>query len=554
MVIQHNMAAMHALRQENINGHNKKKAAQRLSSGYRINSAADDAARLSISEGMRAQIRGLNQAKRNVEDGINLVKTADGGLNEIHDILNCIRTLSVKSANDTNTDSDRAAIQEEVQQLQTEITRIAYTTEFNGIHPLLKDTQTAGEAIPDISYAAELDRFTIKDGPQGGIFMFIPGMSGYAGAIGDYGNGGCAKIRLLNDDGTTTELKLGSNSPDGYGTYTPSATSAVYEYNNPVTGIHFKVEQTCEIVDIIDADTQKGGQYFKPTYTLTNLGNNFRYDMYLHLDPINGSMSAPPSKDNSVLTGTTGYVPGVDGDISIICNPSSYPTNCDVTARYTGDHITNPPDAVLAGFVRHDGNAGGTAGNLDDLYHIKNGTFTPSGGSPDYHFSAGWLDRTIGTGGSYTVDMLFGLSYPVTFTGGGGQRPKNEIWIQAGANSGQGYYIPLCDSRISTLGIDNINVLTHDSSTDAIDKIDQASEKISSYRSVFGAYQNRMEASALINGNSAENLQAAESKMRDADMAEEMVEFSKSSILEQAIQSMLSQANQQPQTVLSLLN
>lgn len=548
------MAAMLTLRQEGINSYNKKKTTQRLSSGYRINSAADDAARLSISEGMRAQIRGLNQAKRNVEDGINLVKTADGALNEIHDILNRMRSLSVKSANDTNTGSDRSAIQEEIQQLQTEITRIACTTEFNGIHPLLRDTQNASEAIPDISYATQLDRFTIKDGPQGGIFMFIPGMSGYAGAIGDYGNGGCAKIRLLNDDGTTTELKLGSNSGDGYGTYTPSAASAVYEYNNPVTGIHFKVEQTCEIIDVIDTDTKKGGQYFKPTYKLTNLGNSFRYDMYLHLDPINGSMSAPPSKDGSALTGTAGYKPGADGDIFIICNPSSYPTNCDVTARYTGDHITNPPDAVLAGSVQHDGNAGGTASNLNDLYNIKNGTFTPSGGSPDYHFTAGWLDKTIGANGSYTVDMLFGLSYPVTFTGGGGQRTKNELWIQAGANSGQGYYIPLCDSRISTLGIDEIDVLTHDSSTAAIIKIDKAVEKVSSYRSTFGAYQNRMEASALINSNSAENLQAAESKMRDADMTKEMVQFSRSSILEQAIQSMLSQANQQPQTVLSLLN
>ena len=131
MKIQHNITAMNTSRQLDISQISKQKSMERLSSGYRINRAADDAAGLAISEKMRSQIRGLNQASVNVSNGINLVQTADGAMHEVSSILQRMRELSVQSANDTNTSNDRTNLQDEVSQLLEEIDRIGTDTEFN---------------------------------------------------------------------------------------------------------------------------------------------------------------------------------------------------------------------------------------------------------------------------------------------------------------------------------------------------------------------------------------------------------------------------------------
>ena len=142
MVISHNLNAMNAHRQMKTNTTNTGKAIEKLSSGLRINRAGDDAAGLAISEKMRSQIRGLNQGSTNAQDGISLVQTTEGALTETHSMLQRLKTLAVQSSNGTYTDSDRALIQKEVDQLTTEITRIASQTEFNGLNVLSKDGQT----------------------------------------------------------------------------------------------------------------------------------------------------------------------------------------------------------------------------------------------------------------------------------------------------------------------------------------------------------------------------------------------------------------------------
>ena len=131
MVVQHNMSAANANRMLNVTSSSVSKTTEKLSSGYRINRAADDAAGLSISEKMRGQIRGLNKASSNAQDGISLIQTAEGALNESHSILQRMRELSVQAANGTETDDDREAVQNEIEQLQSELTRISDTTEFN---------------------------------------------------------------------------------------------------------------------------------------------------------------------------------------------------------------------------------------------------------------------------------------------------------------------------------------------------------------------------------------------------------------------------------------
>ena len=131
MVVQHNLNAINANNKMNINVSGTKKATEKLSSGYQINRAGDNAAGLAISEKMRSQIRGLSQATKNANDGISLIQTAEGGLNETHSILQRMRELSVQAANGTETDDDREAVQNEISQLQDELDRIADTTEFN---------------------------------------------------------------------------------------------------------------------------------------------------------------------------------------------------------------------------------------------------------------------------------------------------------------------------------------------------------------------------------------------------------------------------------------
>lgn len=131
MIVQHNMSAMNANRMLGITNSSLAKSTEKLSSGYRINRAADDAAGLSISEKMRSQIRGLNKASDNAQDGISLIQTAEGALNESHSILQRMRELSVQASNGTETDDDREAVQKEIEQLQDELTRISSTTEFN---------------------------------------------------------------------------------------------------------------------------------------------------------------------------------------------------------------------------------------------------------------------------------------------------------------------------------------------------------------------------------------------------------------------------------------
>ncbi len=153
MVVQHNMSAMNANRMLSGVSSAQSKSTEKLSSGYRINRAADDAAGLSISEKMRRQIRGLNQASTNAQDGISLIQTAEGALNESHSILQRMRELSVQAANGTETDDDREAVQNEIEQLQSELTRISDTTEFNTMK-LLDGSQSGSKVQVSVSKSA----------------------------------------------------------------------------------------------------------------------------------------------------------------------------------------------------------------------------------------------------------------------------------------------------------------------------------------------------------------------------------------------------------------
>ncbi|MDR5586532.1 MULTISPECIES: flagellin [Clostridium] len=400
MIINHNMNAMNAHRQMTGNTSTAGKSMEKLSSGLRINRAGDDAAGLAISEKMRGQIRGLDQAGRNSQDSISMIQTAEGALNETHSILQRMRELSVQSSNDTNNDTDRKAIQEEVNQLADEIDRIGNTTEFN-------------------------------------------------------------TKKLLNGD---------------------------------VVGVNGKVDGT---VTVNNNSSVGNIQIGTDAATVTALKDATQ---------INGAVSI--TKTGVGASGTAQY---------------EFRNNSG--AKLDATNITIAADGITI-----SGTAGITSG--------------------DIKFDATGIGTNMKVGESIT--LVFNKTEAETTDG------SHSITAQIGANSGQTMQIGIGDMRAKALGLkanDGTALKVDDkySANAAISTVQNALEKVSSQRSKLGAVQNRLEHTINNLGTASENLQASESRIRDVDMAKEMMNFSKNNILSQAAQAMLSQANQQPQGVLQLL-
>lgn len=370
MIINHNMNALNAHRNMTSNTSAAGKSMEKLSSGLRINRAGDDAAGLAISEKMRGQIRGLDQAQRNSQDAISMIQTAEGALTETHSILQRMRELSVQAGSDTNETIDRSAIKTELDQLTAEITRIGDTTEFNNKKLL---------------------------------------------------NGS------LNSSINTVGTGIGAGA--GISKITSNGATAATDYTLA---------------------------YDKASTTLTL---------------------------SSATTGKTSAI-----------------------------KVTPP-----------------AAGSM---------------GTQDVNFAE--LGVTVSINEALTNDIAANNTFTVAATG--------SVKVMIGANQGQDITIGIGDMRASAFtGLSTIAVDTADHAEAATTTINNAINTVSNERSKLGAFQNRLEHTINNLGTSSENLTAAESRVRDVDMAKEMMSFSKNNILQQAAQAMLAQANQQPQGVLQLL-
>ncbi|MHB8073694.1 flagellin N-terminal helical domain-containing protein [Desulfosporosinus fructosivorans] len=388
MIINHNMASLNTYRQLSSNNVATSKSLEKLSSGLRINRAGDDAAGLAISEKMRGQIRGLDQATRNAQDSISLIQTAEGALNETHSILQRMRELAVQASNDTNTSTDRDEIQKEVNALTDEIDRIANTTEFN--------TQK------------------LLDGSKEGLRDQI--------------------------DGTVT-TQLNTQATVNLGLSTTSEVTSI-----DVTGT------------IVITRTKEG--------TAISAGN---------------------------------YSIGDPNALGI--------SNADMGAALSALSI---------------GTAEVTMSGLESLE----------------------------VGESITISFR---KYEAEVTDA-----STSLSMQIGANSGQNILVGLNDMKATALGVrdttgDALDMSDSLNATAAVTSINNAIELVSGERAKMGAVQNRLEHTINNLGTSSENLTAAESRVRDVDMAKEMMNFQKNNILSQAATAMLAQANQQPQGVLQLL-
>ena len=461
MVVQHNLTAMNANRMLGITTNAQSKATEKLSSGYKINRAADDAAGLSISEKMRKQIRGLDKASSNAEDGVSAVQTAEGALTEVHSMLQRMNELAVQASNGTNSSTDRQAIQDEISQLTTEIDRVAETTKFNESYLLKGDNAKTKNVYMEghdaglkgtLTDEATSATFTVKGGDlDAGKSVTIGGKEYTIGASVDEGK----KMLGATYDGS---VKAKINGVE----YTLVANG------NEDTAANKLEKATIEAMIKGGVTVEVGG------------------------------------KSATVLT--DGNTDGIDDNDSSV-----------ITAAKAVELMTTELTA---------------ANNIGTVDHAA----------------------TVATGGAY--DATNGVTFTIT-KGYATVADKLSFNLHVGSDADMTNKITVEIETMSAknLGIKGLNVAdeTGLGATYAVDAIADAVQKVSEQRSALGAVQNRLEHTIANLDNVVENTTSAESRIRDTDMAETMVEYSKNNILAQAGQSMLAQANQSNQGVLSLL-
>jgi flagellin len=490
---------MNAHRQLGIGNAAASKSMEKLSSGYRINRAGDDAAGLAISEKMRGQIRGLNQASRNAQDGISFIQTAEGALNETQAILQRMRELAVQSSNDTNIAVDRDEIQKEIDQLAQEITRIANDTEFNQ-QTLLNGGITntkfhigANEG-QDISLAiGAMDAFTLGVAGSSTTATVDAGATSITNATvsGTKGEGIVDGATITVSTASNTGIEASGTLDVNENTITAKAGAAGTALNG------------FTIIFGADSDAAAEATFDAGTNTVT-----------ITADWDNDKGAAPAN-----LAALAALIQDADTSLASV--------------TLSGDGTFNAADFESAGSIVLGGGeaAGGQVVTLTDGTLIQ--TVAVADGATSVNVTSGYFQ-----GLSFTTDDITEASGDITLevTGGSAAVIAADGSVTTEATAGAG-----------------IDVSTQTAASSAITTINDAIEKVSTERSKLGAMQNRLEYTIKNLDTSAENLQASESRIRDVDMAKEMMEFTKNNILQQAAQAMLAQANQQPQGVLQLL-
>lgn len=457
MVVQHNMQAMNANRMLNVTTSAQSKSTEKLSSGYRINRAADDAAGLTISEKMRKQIRGLDQASTNAEDGVSSVQTAEGALTEVHSMLQRMNELATQAANGTNSkDSDRQAIQDEIDQLTTEIDRVSETTKFNETY-LLKGDKGATKNVYMNGHDAGL-KGTLTDSAKSATFVMDELKAGN-------------KVTIAGK-----EYSIGSTVADAKASYAAAADGDTVT----IDGTDYTVVGATETEDA-------GANKLKITTLDTKVKD--------------GSVVSYKTSKLTVMTDKNND--GVDDDDSSVISKSVAETK-----------------------IQNELTAANNIGTVDKAATVTKAT---ANGKTTYSIDKGYA--TVADTLSFNLHV--GADADMT----------NKINVD----------IDAMDS--ASLGIKGLNIKddSGNAATYAVDAISDAISKVSSQRSSLGAVQNRLEHTINNLDNVVENTTTAESRIRDTDMASEMVNYSKNNILAQAGQSMLAQANQSTQGVLSLL-
>lgn len=506
MRINSNLSAMNTYSKLTSANNAKSSSLEKLSSGLRINRAGDDAAGLAISEKMRGQISGLNQAASNAQDAISLVQTAEGALNETHSILQRMRELAVQSSNDTNTDVDRVEIQKEIDQLATEITRISDTTEFN-TQNLLGGKFNA--------------KFHIGANKGQSMELKINDMSSQALKVSGSGEGK-ATYEITSTTGTA-----GANSGDldNVGIVAGEQTLSVVKVDN-ITLADTEVANygLADKDGKIVATSSDGG-----TYKL--LDGAYKMD---ELSAASADAAGQIVFADKVISGNVTLTGKDDGTMSDIKATASI----EVKGLQTGDYKVEAY----------------TAGEIEDIDWMDDaGTPAPVADDTLIKFTLKNSDNEIvavSQNGKdfYSIDDLIKDKDGITVATGITEVLKTDAEAIFGSKTTYAG-----GETLSIKANGGIDVSSQAAADAAIKTIDDAIATVSSERSKLGATQNRLDHTINNLTTTSENLSAAESRIRDVDMAKEMMDFTKNNILSQAATSMLAQANQMPQSVLQLL-
>ena len=485
MRIQHNIMAMNAYRNLGVNQNALAKNLEKLSSGYRINRAGDDAAGLAISEKMRAQITGLDAASKNVKDGISLVKTAEGALQEVHDMLNRMDYLATQSANGTyDNEVDRANLQKEVDALKSEIDRIADSSNFNGQKLLDGSLNEAKLDITGASFNSGANKTVVDKAATGSVSE----LDVKAGTAAEQ----TLTVEYADADGKlhSVDVKYTGNTDQGKNS---TAIAKALQGNSEISGLFDVTSETGKVKLTSKVTGENGAK-------ITNITDT----------------------DNKVTKGqfTTGAAAKKELAMGDVPKNGDTLTLNGKTYEFVTDGKTDPTNKnAIAVVLGSDENAS-----------VKN------------------LAKAMEGSGVKVTNAGHNLTFEAEKNGAG-------LTLQIGdtADSYNQLTVNVGDMHTKALGLGDLDISTRTGAQEAIKSIKDAINSVSSTRGDLGAIQNRLEHTSNNLGVMKENIQDAESTIRDTDVADEMMRYTKNNILIQASQAMLAQANQVPQGVLQLL-
>ena len=562
MRIQHNIMAMNAYRNYNNNTSALSKNLEKLSSGYKINRAGDDAAGLAISEKMRAQITGLDKAQDNAKDGISLVQTAEGALTEVHDMLNRMYSLAEQSANGTyENETDRAQLQKEVTQLKTEIDRIADSANFNGIQ-LLDGSLSGGSQVSNVAMDNSV---AIKGVYTTASMATTASLASLTTA--DIGKSMDYTVTWKDGNGKeqTTTVKL-TYKGDGTGVDNATNTKNYFtDSNGNKYYMNTDGKLTASQVQSAVVASLKADKNFTEAFDVA-LGGGDEIVFTARTEGTAGAqvLSTGVSHNFSIGKDTPAFAASMGANATVTTAAKDSMQKFDAKGLAVGASSDTLED-LQAKIFELDGHKFlvGNALTNDQIKGLGSDVTIINIGAASITTAAqaqqvaAEITRVTGmetaveasnaTAGISATDILF-TKDTLSLTG-------NSLTLQIGdtSDSFNQLNVAIKDCHIAALGLSSLDIGTQSGAAAALDQIKDAINYVSDVRGTLGATQNRLD--HTINNLSVmqENIQDAESTIRDTDIADEMMSYTKNNILIQSAQAMLAQANQVPQGVLQLL-
>ncbi len=574
MVVRSNIMAVNSQRQLGMNNSQVSKALEKLSSGYRINRAGDDASGLAISEKMKSQIKGLDTASLNAQDGISLVQTAEGALTEVHNMLNRMTELATRSANGINEDLNRESLQLEVDKLQEEIDRISQSTNFNGIK-LLDGSLGGGNVSANgtsFTGANDISKFSsaeVVTGAGSGVsFTAVTSASATETFVIDG-----QKLEIDWSKGDAKKFLESITSVDG--STTAIATEAGKEWANKLTelfnnqikeqGLKGSVKITFDGSKFSLKSENKGSdsEFSFSGSTLTeaekSLGSLLFGGSTTAGDPITSIISKAGNEYNgNTIAGGSQFQMDINGTkvtVTVVTQITKTSSQTVVNMSTVAANLQTDIQAAVNAYNTAMGLTPGTYDKASGLTGLTTSDFTVEAADDGgflikYNGDVEDVKFSFNDIGEKDIAASLGLANGSSMAGG-----NRGLILQIGDTADSFNQIAVSVANMSSLGIGvaSVDISKREGAASAIDTIRAAIDKVSEQRAVLGATQNRLEYTINNLDTASENLQSANSRIRDTDMAKMMMEYTKVNVLTQSAQAMLAQANQQPQSVLQLL-